>query len=284
MSPLRQKMIDTMVLKGHATSTQESYLYAVTQLAAYYHRSPDQLDVGEIEQYFLYLLRERKLAPASVRLYVNAIRFLFSQVLQRPWEHRPIRYPKQPQRIPELLSRNEVQQVLALCKNRKYYTMLAMCYGAGLRVSELIALRVRDIDSERDVLHVRQGKGARDRELILTLGMLHLLRNYWQAYRPSDVLFYGREMQVPIGSSSVQKSYYRAKLAAGIDKRGGIHALRHAYATHQLDAGMPVYQLQRLLGHQNIRTTLRYVHWLPHYQSDGGRGADLVSGLLAKPS
>ena len=279
MSPLRQKMIDTMVLRGHASSTQESYLYAVTQLAAYYHRSPDLLDVGEVESYFLYLLRERQLAPASVRLYVNAVRFLFSQVLKRPLEHSPIHYPKQPQRIPELLSRNDVQQVLAHCKNRKYYTMLALCYGAGLRVSELTALYVRDIDSERDILHVRQGKGARDRELILTHGMLHLLRHYWQVYRPLDVLFYGREIRIPIGTSSVQKTYYRAKRSAGINKRGGIHALRHAYATHQLEAGMPVYQLQRLLGHQNIRTTLRYVHWLPHHQSDGGRGADLVCDL-----
>jgi len=283
MSPLRQKMIDTMVLMGRSPRTQDTYLYAVTQLAAYYHRSPDQLEVADVERYFLYLLRERKLAPASVRIQVSGVRFLFSQVLKRPLEHDPIRYPKLPQRIPELLSLQEVQQLLACCNNRKHYTMLAICYGAGLRASELVELHVRDIDSERDILHVRQGKGASDRELILTQGMLHLLRCYWQAYRPQDVLFYGREMHVPIGYSSAQKAYTRAKRAAVIDKHGGIHALRHAYATHQLEAGMPVYQLQKLLGHQNIRTTLRYVHWLPHYQSDGGRGADLVSDL-AKPS
>jgi len=279
MSPLRQKMIDTMVLMGRSPRTQETYLYAVTQLAAYYHRSPDELEVAEIERYFLYLLRERQLAPASVRLYVCAVRFLFSQVLKRPLEHTPIRYPTLPQRIPELLSHQDVQQLLAYCKNHKHYTMLAICYGAGLRSSELVALHVRDIDSERAVLHVRQGKGASDRELILTQGMLNLLRRYWQAYRPHDVLFYGSQMQTPITIGSVQKLYTRVKRAAGIDKRGGVHALRHAYATHQLEAGMPVYQLQRLLGHQNIRTTLRYIHWLPHYQSDGGRGADLVSGL-----
>ena len=279
MSPLRQQMIDTMVLMGRSPRTQETYLYAVTQLAAYYHRSPDQLEVAEIERYFLYLLRERQLASASVRLYVCAVRALFSQVLKRPLEHSPIRYPKLPQRIPELLSHQDVQQLLACCKNHKHYTMLAICYGAGLRSSELIALHVRDIDSERAVLHVRQGKGATDRELILTQGMLLLLRRYWQAYRPRDVLFYGRQFQVPISACSAQKAYTRAKRAAGIDKQGGIHALRHAYATHQLEAGMPVYQLQKLLGHQNIRTTLRYVHWLPHYQSDGGRGADLVNGL-----
>ena len=279
MSPLRQKMIDTLALLGRSPRTQESYLYAVTKLAAYYHRSPDQLDVAEVERYFLYLLRERKLAPASVRIQVSGVRFLFSQVLKRPLEHCPIRYPKLPQRIPELLSHQDVPKLVACCSNRKHFTMLSICYGAGLRASELVALHVRDIDSERAILHVRQGKGASDRELILTQGMLHLLRCYWQAYRPRDVLFCGHEVQAPLSLSSAQKVYTRAKRAAGIDKRGGIHALLHAYATHQLEAGMPVYQLQRLLGHQNIRTTLRYVHWLPHYQSDGGRGADLVSGL-----
>ncbi len=279
MTPLRRKMIDTLVLKGYSPRTQESYLYAIAKLAKHYRRSPDELDVGEIERYFLFLLQERKLAPASVRLCVNAVRFLFTQVLQRPLEHCVIRYPKTPQRIPELLSRAEVHLIVSHCRNEKQQTMLTTCYGAGLRVSELIQLRVRDIDSEREVLHIRQGKGARDRELILTPGLLRLLRRYWQRYRPSDPLFYGREEHLPVGISTVQKTYTRAKRSAGIDKQGGIHALRHAYATHQLEAGMPVHQLQRLLGHQSLRTTLRYVHWIPHYESDAGRGADLVGAL-----
>ena len=281
MSPLRQKMIDTMVLKGFAARTQETYLYAITRLARHYHRSPDQLDVADIERYFLFLLKEGKLAPASVRVSVHAVHFLFRQVLQRPLEHCIIRYPKKPQRIPELLSRSEVQLILSHCRNGKHYAMLATCYGAGLRVSELVQLRVRDIDSEREVLHIRQGKGAKDRELILTPGLLHLLRRYWQTYRPCDPLFYGKELRTPASICTAQKGYTRAKRGAGIDKQGGIHALRHAYATHQLEAGMPVHQLQRLLGHQSLRTTLRYVHWIPHYKSDGGRGADLVRALAA---
>ncbi len=282
MSPLRQKMIDTMVLKGFAARTQETYLYAITRLALHYRRSPDRLDVADIERYFLFLLKERKLAPASVRVSVHAVHFLFTQVLQRPLEHCVIRYPKKPQRIPELLSRGDVQLILAHCRNGKQQAMLATCYGAGLRVSELVRLRVRDIDSEREVLHIRQGKGAKDRELILTPGLLHLLRRYWQNYRPCDPLFYGKELRSPASIGTAQKGYTRAKRSAGIDKQGGIHALRHAYATHQLEAGMPVHQLQRLLGHQSLRTTLRYIHWIPHYQSDGGRGADLV-GALAPP-
>jgi integrase/recombinase XerD len=279
MSPLRQQMIDTMVLKGFAARTQETYLYAITRLAKYYRRSPDQLDVADIERYFLFLLREGKLAPASVRVSVHAIHFLFRQVLQRSLEHCVIRYPKKPQRIPELLSRTEVQLILSHCRNSKHYAMLATCYGAGLRVSELVHLRVRDIDSDREVLHIRQGKGAKDRELILTAGLLYLLRCYWQQYRPYDPLFYGRELRSHVSIATAQKSYTRAKRSAGIDKQGGIHSLRHAYATHQLEAGMPVHQLQGLLGHQSLQTTLRYVHWIPHYKSDGNCGADLVSAL-----
>jgi site-specific recombinase XerD len=279
MTPLRQKMIDTMVLKGFAARTQQTYLYAITRLARHYHRSPDQLDVADVERYFLFLLREEKLAPASVRVSVHAVYFLFTQVLQRPLDHCVIRYPKKPQRIPELLSRSDVQSILSHCRNGKEQAMLATCYGAGLRVSELVKLRVRDIDSEREVLHIRQGKGAKDRELILTPGLLRILRRCWQAYRPCDPLFYGRDINVPIGLCTIQKTYTRTKNRAGIDKQGGIHALRHAYATHQLEAGMPVHQLQGLLGHQSLRTTQRYVHWIPHYHSDGGRGADLVSTL-----
>jgi len=280
MSPLRQKMIDTMILKGFAARTQQTYLYAITRLARHYHRSPDQLDVGDVERYFLFLLREGKLAPASVRVSVHAVHFLFAQVLQRPLEHCVIRYPKKPQRIPELLSRGDVQLILSHCSNTKQQTMLATCYGAGLRVSELVNLRVRDIESEREILHIRQGKGARDRELILTPALLQLLRRYWQVYRPFDPLFYGRDIHVPISLGTAQKTYTRAKNQAGIDKQGGIHALRHAYATHQLEAGMPVHQLQGLLGHQSLRTTQRYVHWIPHYHSDGGRGTDLLNPFV----
>ncbi len=282
MTPLRQQMLDAMALKGHALRTQQTYLYVVSQLAQHFHRSPDRVSAAEIHAYFLYLLRERQLAPASLRVYVSAVQFLYTEVLHRPWVDCHVPYPKLPQRIPELLSRSEVQRLLGCTRNLKHYTLLATCYGAGLRVSELLALRVRDIETERAILHIRQGKGGKDREQILTTGLLLHLRRYWLRYRPVDLLFYGPDTQTPLSTSAVQKTYLRAKRAAGITKQGGLHALRHAYATHQLEAGMPVYQLQRLLGHQSLRTTLRYVHWLPHYQSDGGRGIDLLHDVQAR--
>ncbi len=279
MTPLRQKTIDTMILKGFAVRTQQTYLYAIAKLAQHYHRSPDQLDVADIERYFLYLLKERKLSPASVRVSVHAVHFLFEQVLRRPLKKGAIRYPQKAQRIPELLSRQDVRSILNACREARQRALLATCYGAGLRVSELVGLRVRDIDSEREVLHIRQAKGAKDRELILTPGLLRLLREYWRQYRPCDPLFYGKNIQIPISLCTAQKTYTRVKNRAGIKKQGGIHALRHAYATHQLEAGMPVHQLQRLLGHQSLRTTMRYVHWIPHYHSEGSAGVDLLPGV-----
>jgi len=276
MTPLRQKMINTLVLKGYSPKTQSSYLYAVEKVAKYFHRSPDTIDAGELESYFLHLLTERHMANASVRLIVNAMRFFYTQVLQRPPQSYAVRYPKLPQRIPELLTREEVQKLLSQTKTLKNYTLLATCYAVGLRVSELVHLSLRDIDSPREILHVRGGKGNKDRELILSPSLLQLLRRYWCAYRPSPHVFCAQNSQRPLSVCTAQKVFRRAKRAAEIDKQGGIHSLRHAYATHQLEAGMPTYKLQRLLGHSDIHSTLRYVHWLPSYQSRGRAGTDLL--------
>lgn len=161
MTPLRQKMIDTMVLKGLSPATQQAYLYAVAKVARHFHRSPDCIDVGELERYMLHLLTEQHLAAASVRLVVNGMRFLNHQVLQRPPAVYAVRYPKRPQRIPDLLTRDEVGQVLAATTNLKHATMFATGYALGLRVSELLHLKVVDIDSTRHWVHIRQGTKSR---------------------------------------------------------------------------------------------------------------------------
>ena len=278
MTPLRQKMMDAMQVRGFSVRTHESYLAAVSDLARYYHRPPDQLNVDELQAYFLYLVKERGLSGASCRLYLNGIRFLYLQVLD--WERFdiPLQVPKAAQRIPELLTRAEVSQILSACRNPKHRMLLTTCYGCGLRVSELVALKVRDIDSERGLLRIEQGKGAKDRQVILSPSLLERLRDYWRHYRPRLWLFPRRDTEVALGISTPQRVFTRAKRRAGIDKVGGIHSLRHAYATHQLEAGMPVHQLQRLLGHQNIHSTLRYVHWVPGHQ-EGRSGADLIGAL-----
>ena len=278
MTPLRQKMIDAMQVRGFSPRTHESYLYAVNQLAVYYGRSPAELNKKELEAFFLYLAKERGLSGASCRLHLNGIRFLYLQVLGWPAFDVSIPIPKMAQRIPELLTRSEVRRILCACTNDKHRMLLETCYGCGLRVSELVALKVRDIDSERQLLRVTQGKGAKDRHVILPTTLLHRLRRYWQRYRPRDWLFTCRTTAAPLGVTTAQKAYTHAKRQAGVLKVGGIHSLRHAYATHQLEAGLPIHQLQHLLGHNNIQSTLRYVHWVPQY-NEGHGCTDVLAGL-----
>ncbi len=277
MSPLRQKMLDAMLLRGFSKRTQQSYIGAVNQLARYYNCSPATLKLEQLQDYFLYLVKQRNLSPASCRLYLNAIRFLYLQVLGWGLFDVTIHTPKRAQKIPELLSRQEVARILGACPNKKHWMMLTTCYACGLRVSELVALQVKHIDSDRHVLRIEQAKGAKDRQVILSDHLIGLLRQYWQQYRPESSLFYGRYRQFSLSITSAQKVFTQSKHRAGITKIGGIHSLRHAYATHQLEAGMPVHQLQRLLGHTNLQSTLRYVHWIPQQQQT--IGTDLLQGL-----
>lgn len=278
MTPLRAKMIEAMQVRGFSQRTHESYLAAVTDLARYYHRPPDQLDLKEIERYFVYLATERQLSGASCRLFLNGIRFLYLQVLAWPAFDVAIPIPKQAQRIPELLTRAEVARILAACTNPKHRMLLTLGYGCGLRLSELVAVKVRDIDGERHLLRIEQGKGAKDRLVPLSDTLLAQLRRYWRLYHPTAWLFPGRTLTHPLSLTSVRKAFTQAKAGAGVHKIGGIHGLRHAYATHQLEAGLPVHRLQRLLGHRDIHSTLRYVHWVPDYRES--RGAhDLIAAL-----
>jgi integrase len=192
VSKLRQAMIDAMLLRGYAVRTHQSYLGAVADLAKYYNRSPALLSTDEVQAYFLYLVKERQLAPATCRLSLNGIRFLFKEVLHREFETK-IHVPKRPQRIPELLTRTEVGAILACCLNPKHRMLLTVCYGCGLRVSELLYLKVRDIDSERLLLRIDQGKGAKDRNVEMPKTLVLKLRDYWRLFRPYDWLFPGRD-------------------------------------------------------------------------------------------
>jgi len=281
MTPLRQRMISAMQMHGYSPRTHESYLAAVRGLAKYTHRSPDSLSHDDLRRYFEYLVTERQLAPASVRLSYNGIRFLYLQVLDWSTLDLEVVLPKRAQRIPELLTRGEVAAILDACRQRRDRSMLMLAYGCGLRLSEVLALRVADIDGERKLLCIRQGKGAKDRLVPLSPTLLAQLRAYWRSYRPAEWLFAGRS-GAPLSTTSLQKAYTCAKQQAGVTKVGGIHALRHAYATHQLAAGLPVERLQRLMGHTSIHTTLRYVHWLPS-AGDGEGELDLIAQLASTP-
>jgi site-specific recombinase XerD len=269
-------MIDAMLLHGFSKRTQDSYLAAVKQLAQHYHQSPDTLGPEQIQQYFLYLVKDKTLSPASCRLQLNALQFFYVKVLHGDWfAQLNIVLPKKPQRIPELLSREEVLRILAACANVKHHALLSTCYACGLRVSELVSLQLHHIDGQRRVVRVEQGKGKKDRLVLLPDRLREVLRAYYRTDRPRSWLFFGFHRDQALSVSSAQKIYDRAKAAANIQKPGGIHALRHAYATHQLEAGVPVHQLQHLLGHKDLHSTLHYVHWNPTVPQ--GAGVDLLA-------
>ena len=282
MTPLRRKMIDAMQLRGFSVRTHESYLAAVEWLAKYYRRSPDELGRDELQAYFLYLVQERGLSGATCRLQFHGIRFLYLQVLSRDAFDVTLVVPRKAERIPELLIRKEVQALLSQVRNPKHLMMLRLCYGCGLRVAERVSVQVRNIDGERHLLRIEQGKGAVDRAVIVSPTLLTYLRRYWAAYRPTTWLFPGRQPDLPIAMECPQRAFTAAKRRAGIEKVGGIHSLRHAYATHQLEAGVPVHQLQRLLGHRSLQATMRYVHWIPGYHAGDKASHDLLASLEAR--
>lgn len=277
MSALRKAMIDQMLLKGYSERTKSSYLNAVSLLARHYHLSPDKLSQADIQNWLLYLVKDRQLSPATCRLYLNAVRFFYLRVLHWPKFQVELITPKRKQRIPDLLSPSDVHLIIQHASHPKYRTMFALCYACGLRVSELVALEVRHIHGEQQYLQIVQGKGFKDRNIPLSSSMLDMLRDYWRSFHPVDFLFLGRHPDKPISIASVQKYFTRTKSRAAITKVGGIHSLRHAFASHQLAAGMPLHQLKDLLGHTDLKSTERYLHWCPEAESDH---FDLLAHIL----
>ena len=281
MTPLRRQMLDAMCQRGFSPRTQQSYIYAARSLAAYFGRSPARLSMQDLQQYFKVLAVERKLSASTCRLHLHSIRFLFQQVLQRSdFDEVALIVPKRPQRIPPLLTRAEVARIIEACDNPKHRMLLEVCYGCGLRVSEVVALRVDDIDCERRLLRVEQGKGAKDSAVIISPLLLDKLRRYWRCSRPRVWLFpHTFQPQHHIGVSSAQRLFGRCRRRAGVSKSVGIHGLRHAYATHQLENGLAVHELQRLLGHGHLQTTLRYIHWTPSDERGTSGHVDLLALL-----
>jgi integrase/recombinase XerD len=261
MGALRKQMDEDMVVRGMAERTRETYLSAVAAMAKFYRRSPEQVSEVEVQRYLLHLIQERKFAWSSCNITVNALKFCYHVTLKRPQAQFEIPRARQPQKLPQILAREEVARLIELTVNPKHRAMLMTTYGAGLRVSELCHLKVGDIDSARMTIRVEQGKGAKDRYTLLSPRLLRELRRYWVGQRPKEWLFCAtRELDQPISITTAQKMFYAAKRRAGIDKDCGIHGLRHAFATHLLEAGVDIHTIQRLMGHGHISSTLRYFH------------------------
>jgi integrase/recombinase XerD len=282
MTSLRQQMTDQMTVRGMAEKTKEAYLRAVTGLARYYRRSPDQLTEQEVQQYLLHLIQERRLAWSSCNVATNGLKFFCHVTLGRREAQFCIPQAKSPQRLPEILSCEEIERLLAAASDPKHRTLLMLTYSAGLRVSEVAHLKVHDIDSGRMSVRVEQGKGNKDRYTVLSARMLKQLRTYWLAYRPEVWLFSGRDRTRPMHVKTIQRIFYSAKERAGIVKNCGIHALRHAFATHLLEAGTDLHTIQRLLGHGHLSTTMRYFHLAQKRLLSAGSPLDLLTLPTAK--
>ena len=268
MTSLRQQMTDEMQLRGLSPRTQQSYLNAVRQLAEHYQKPPDQIDEEELRQYFLYLMNEKQLSSSSCRVAHYAIRFLYVHTLGQTWPADLVIRPQKESKLPDVLSVGEVQRILGCVYKPRFRICLSTIYACGLRLNEGVSLQIADIDGERMLLHVRQGKGAKDRYVPLPEATLEMLRSFWTLHRHPTLLFPGRPSEgepyaaadTPMSSSGVQRAMRAAVKTSGIQKYATVHTLRHSYATHLLEAGVNLRLIQAYLGHSSPKTTARYTH------------------------
>lgn len=261
-SPARQAMMTQMQDRDLSASTIRSYVYWVEQLARHYWRCPLTISIEEANAFLLHLIRKRKLAWSTVNQALCGIRFFIENVAGCEQPHLCIPPRKREQRLPEVLTQNEATRLINAHPKLKYRAILHILYGSGLRLSECAMLKVTDIDSEQMQIRVQQGKGKKDRYTILPRTSLEVLRDYWAAYRPERTrwLFPGQDPQKHLCFHSIQKAYHQARKLADIHKAGGVHTLRHCFATHHLQLGTDLATLQRMLGHSSLKTTSRYLH------------------------
>ncbi len=259
MTPLRQRMLEDMSIRNLAENTQSAYLQQVAAYSRYFGRSPDQLGPEEIRTYQLYLMAVRALTPSSICVATGALRFLYKVTLKRTWAVEEIPMPKRPRKLPEILSPEEVMRFLDAIINHKHRAILMTAYAAGLRVSEATHLKVTDIDSQRMMLRVEQGKGMKDRYVMLSPRLLDVLRTYWKSARPTRWMFPGEVPGQPITREAVGLACQKARRDSGITKPITPHSLRHAFASHLLESGANLRTIQLLLGHRSLATTARYL-------------------------
>lgn len=260
MSELRQQMLADLRMRNYAERTQAIYITRVAEMAQHFKRSPATLTFEEVRGYLRYLKEERGVSRSAFAQVVGGLRFLYGVTLDRPEMIPHIPYPRLKRRHPVVLSPEEVVRLLRAIGNLKHRTVAMVLYGAGLRISEALALELRDVDSARMVLTVRHGKGDQDRQVALSSVLLEALRVYWRAYQPRSCLFPGQDVDQPMVPSTIQRAVKAARLGAGIAKPASPHTLRHSYATHLMEAGTDLRVIQTLLGHRSLRTTQVYTH------------------------
>ncbi len=286
MTPLRQRMIEDMQLHGLSEITQERYVSAVRQLAKYYDKSPDQISEEELRHYFLYLKNDQRASRSTCTIALCGIKFLYEQTLQREWPLLSLVRPPKEHKLPVILSRDEVQRLLKGVRLPHYRACLSTIYACGLRLQEGVQLQVPHIDSGRMMLHVRLGKGSRDRYVPLPQRTLEILRAYWVSHRHPVWLFPARgrrgipvpNASKPLSGRSVQRAFQATLQESGIQKQATVHTLRHSWSTHLLEAGVNLRLIQTYLGHRSLRTTALYTHLTRHTET---QAAEVIDQLMA---
>ena len=260
MTPLRKRMTEELEIRNYSPKTIRLYVDNVARLARHYGKSPDRLSREEIRGYLVYLVEEKGLAVGTYKQALAALRYFYRWVLKRGDLVEDILSPRPERRLPVVLSLGEVQRLFAAIVSFKHRMILMTAYSAGLRISEAVNLKITDVDSERMVIRVCQGKRKKDRYTVLSPVLLTMLRHYWWAARPTSYLFHGRRLNRPMSVATVQRACKDAQEKSGIEKTVTPHTLRHSFATHLLESGTDLRVLQALLGHSSIRTTAIYTH------------------------
>jgi integrase/recombinase XerD len=260
MSPLRRRMIDDMQIRNLTTNTQRAYVAQIVRFAGHFRKSPDLLGPAEIRAYLIHLTQERRLAASSIIVAVSALRFFYTVTLKRSWVVKDdIPTGRQAKKLPVVPSKDEVAQFLGAVANLKHRMILTVCYATGLRISEAVHLKAAAIDSKRMVIRVEQGKGRKDRYVMLAPKLLDLLRDYWRRTHPGEWLFPGDRPGRPVSPLTIDRTCRDVRQQCGIGKPVTPHSLRHAFAVHLLEAGTDLRTIQLLLGHRNLSTTARYL-------------------------
>jgi integrase/recombinase XerD len=261
MGKLHDQMREDLLLKAYSPNTLKNYLRCARNFAKHYMRSPEEMGEQEVRGFLLYLVRDRQASPANLDMYVNALKFLYNVTLKRPEVVQGLSHPKRPTTLPVILSPEEVLRIFAAIRSVKHKAIIATAYAAGIRISEVCGLRIADIDSQRMRIHVRAGKGKKDRYVMLGESLLELLRQYYRKARPQgEYLFPGYKPHRPICTTAVRQVLRKVVQETGLAKKVTMHTLCHCFATHLLERGTDIRILQVLLGHSSIRTTLRYTH------------------------
>lgn len=258
MDEIRERMVNEMALRGLSAATKKSYLTCCRVFVAHFEKSPEQLHAEDVKAFLLHLIQQRKAGPACVAVYIAALRFLYRKVLNVPEVIDGVPRPRQLHKMPDILSREEVVQVLSAVRSLKLRTILSMAYAAGLRISEALRMQVEDVDSKRMILHVRGAKGGKDRMVLLSPRLLTMLREYWKVERPKGSLLFPGRFGKPVHIDVLRRALWATVAGLKLNKRVTLHSFRHGFATHLLEDGTDLRVIQQLLGHTSPLTTAHY--------------------------